>query len=147
AVQDAFVSIFASIGRFRGQSQLYTWIHRIVVNACLMKLRSRRHAAASLDSLLPQFDESGNHATPIAPWPGCATDRIERAETHVAVRKYMDQLPDDYRTILILRDIEELDTDQTAMMLGISRTNIKTRLYRARQALRTLLEQELLLNA
>lgn len=141
AVQDAFLSAFASIHRFQANSQLYTWLHRIVVNACLMKLRSqKRRDTVSLNALLPAFDESGNHAHPVAT-RGCqAIEHLERAETRAMVRKCVDQLPDDYRAILILRDIEELDTDETAALLGISRSAVKTRLHRARQALRTLLE-------
>lgn len=141
AVQDAFLSAFASIHRFRANAQIYSWLHRIVVNACLMKLRSRkRREAVSVNTLLPEFDESGNHVQPVAPWPCQVSEHIEQAETQAMVRKCVDQLPDDHRTILILRDIEELDTDTTAATLGISRAAVKTRLHRARQALRTMLE-------
>jgi RNA polymerase sigma-70 factor (ECF subfamily) len=148
AVQDAFLSAFASLHRFRANSQLYTWLHRIVVNACLMKLRSRkRRDFVSVDTLLPEFDESGNHAQPVAPWPCQAIEHIERAETRAMVRTCIDQLPDDHRTILILRDIEELDTDTTAVILGVTRAAVKTRLHRARQALRMMLERHLLIEA
>jgi RNA polymerase sigma-70 factor (ECF subfamily) len=148
AVQDAFLSAFASVHRFQANSQLYTWLHRIVVNACLMKLRSRkRREALSVGSLLPEFDELGNHAHPVAPWPRQASEHIERAETQAMVGTCVDQLPDDHRTILILRDIEELDTDETAATLGISRAAVKTRLHRARQALRTMLEQAAVIEA
>jgi RNA polymerase sigma-70 factor, ECF subfamily len=147
AVQDAFLAAFSSLDGFRAQSRLYTWLHRIVVNACLMKLRSqKRRNAVSLDALLPTFDEHGNHATPVASWPESAAHEIEKAETHEKVRNCIDQLPDDYRTIVILRDIEELDTDETAALLGLSRVAVKTRLHRARQALRTLLEREIVCN-
>lgn len=144
AVQDAFLAAFASLDRFRAQSRLYTWLHRIVVNACLMKLRSqKRRNAVSLDALLPTFDEQGNHAKSATSWSESAVDEIERDETLGKVRNCIDQLPDDYRTIVILRDIEELDTDETAALLGLSRVAVKTRLHRARQALRTLLEREI----
>ncbi|MCI0348669.1 MAG: sigma-70 family RNA polymerase sigma factor, partial [Acidobacteriales bacterium] len=109
--------------------------------ACLMKLRSqKRRAALSLDVLVPSFDEEGNHAHPVSPWPDRGIEHVERKETRKIVRECIDMLPDDYRSILILRDIEELDTDETAAMLGISQAAVKTRLHRARQALRTLLE-------
>jgi RNA polymerase sigma-70 factor (ECF subfamily) len=143
-VQDALVSAFASIYQFRASSQLYTWLHRIVVNACLMKLRSqKRRATVSLDALLPTFDEVGNHSHPVSSWTSDAIEHIERRETRTLVRDYIDRLPDDYRTILILRDIEELDTDETAAVLKLSRAAVKTRLHRARQALRSLLEPAL----
>jgi RNA polymerase sigma-70 factor (ECF subfamily) len=141
AVQDAFMSAFASIHQFRASSQLYTWLHRIVVNACLMKVRSqKRRAALSLDALLPSFDEDGNHAQAISPWPDRAIEQIEQKETRAIVRECIDMLPSDHRTILILRDLEELDTDETSAVLGISRAAVKTRLHRARQMLRSLLE-------
>jgi RNA polymerase sigma-70 factor, ECF subfamily len=140
AVQDAFVSAFASIDRFRGGSSLYTWLHRIVVNACLMRLRSRRRRSeVSLDSLLPTFDESGLHSRPLTSWGEPAPHRLERREVWAAVRACIDQLPDEYRAILMLRDIEEVDTEETAKRLGLSQANVKTRLHRARQALRMLL--------
>jgi RNA polymerase sigma-70 factor (ECF subfamily) len=141
AVQDAFVSAFASIHRFRGGSSLYTWLHRIVVNACLMRLRSQsRRSEVSLDSLLPTFDESGAHSRPLASWGEPASQRLERREVRAAVRARIDRLPEDYRAILMLRDIEEVDTEETAQLLGLSQANVKTRLHRARQALRTLIE-------
>jgi RNA polymerase sigma-70 factor (ECF subfamily) len=141
AVQDAFVSAFAAIDRFRGGSSLYTWLHRIVVNACLMRLRSRgRRSEVSLDALLPTFDENGSRTRPCAAWCDSALERLESAEIRAAVRKSIDQLPEDYRAIVLLRDIEELDTEQTAERLGMSRVNVKTRLHRARQALRTIVE-------
>jgi RNA polymerase sigma-70 factor (ECF subfamily) len=148
AVQDAFLSAFTSIHRFRASSQLYTWLHRIVVNACLMKLRSRKgRNTISVDELLPTIDESGRHPCPIAAQPGLASESIERAETRAQVRSCVNRLPDDQRSILILRDFEELDTNTTAATLGISQAAVKTRLHRARQALRTMLEYEFVIEA
>ncbi len=144
AVQDAFVSALTSMHKFQGRAQLYTWLHRIVVNACLMKLRSKkRRSAASLDELLPSFDEHGCHAQLVVVWGDQAAARLEQDEVRSAVRNCIDQLPEQYRAILILRDIEEFDTEQTATLLGLSQCAVKTRLHRARQALRTLLEQVL----
>jgi RNA polymerase sigma-70 factor (ECF subfamily) len=140
AVQDAFVSAFRSLDSFAGQSSLGTWLHRIVVNACLMKLRaqSRRPQNVPLD-LLPAFDETGHHAQPVRGWAEQAPALLERAETRAQVRACIDQLPESHRTVLLLRDIEELDTEETARQLGIAPGAVKTRLHRARQALRTLL--------
>jgi RNA polymerase sigma-70 factor (ECF subfamily) len=141
AVQEAFCSAFQALSSFAGTAALSTWLHRIVVNACLMKLRSRsRRRTVSIDDLLPAFDEKGHHIQPVAPWSDEPCNRLERAETHNQVRACIDRLPDDHRTVLLLRDIEELDTEQTAALLGISVPAVKTRLHRARQALRTLLE-------
>jgi RNA polymerase sigma-70 factor, ECF subfamily len=141
AVQEAFVSAYRALGSFEANSSLSTWLHRIVVNACLMKLRAKsRHRIVPLDDLLPRFDGTGHHTAPIKPWTDQAHHRLASAETRAQVRACIDCLPEDYRTILLLRDIEEFDTEQTANMLGISTAAVKTRLHRARQALRTLLE-------
>lgn len=141
AVQDAFLQAFRSIDRFRGDSNLGTWLHRIVTNAALMKLRStNRHPEVTIEELLPQFDESGHHTQPIRDWSDSPGFALVQDETRLQVRACIDRLPAPYREILMLRDIEELDTDETARVLGISSGSVKTRLHRARQALRTLLE-------
>lgn len=144
AVQRAFLSAFRSISKFEANSSLGTWLHRIVVNECLMLLRKKsRTPEVSVEELLPQFDSSGHHAGPIAVWRQLPEDELLRKETQFLVRSCIEQLPEEYRTVLMLRDIEELSTEETARQLGASEGAIKTRLHRARQALRTLLEPHL----
>ncbi|HUE29515.1 MAG TPA: sigma-70 family RNA polymerase sigma factor, partial [Verrucomicrobiae bacterium] len=144
AVQEAFVSAARSIDGFAGGSQLSTWLHRIVVNAALMKLRSRRRRAEEpIDDLLPRFDAEGYHAAAPAAWETPCDELLERQETRVVVRRCIDRLPERYRAVLLLRDIEELDTQEAADALGVTPNTVKIRLHRARQALRTLLEREL----
>jgi RNA polymerase sigma-70 factor (ECF subfamily) len=141
AVQDAFLSAFRSLDVFAGNSALGTWLHRIVVNVCLMRLRARsRSREIRIDDLLPNFDESGHHGRSVRPWEDHALRRLTRAETCAEVRARIDDLPTPYREVLLLRDIEELNTEQAALHLGIEPGAVKTRLHRARQALRTLLE-------
>lgn len=141
AVQDGFLSAFKSLDQFAGNSSLGTWLHRIVVNACLMKLRSRSsHADVSLDELLPKFDQTGHHVKSVCAWSGPSQEALEQEENRELIRRCIDQLPDAYRTIIMLRDIEGLDTSETARLLEVSSTVTKTRLHRARQALRTMLE-------
>jgi RNA polymerase sigma-70 factor, ECF subfamily len=141
AVQDAFLAAFRRLDKFEGKSSLATWLHRIVVNACLTKLRARsRRRAVPIDDLLAAFDETGHHSRPVQPWSEETLSRLGREETRIQVRACIDRLPEPYRTVLLLRDIEELDTEQTAHHLGIGVGAVKTRLHRARQALRTLLE-------
>jgi RNA polymerase sigma-70 factor (ECF subfamily) len=141
AVQDAFVSALAARRSFQGESTVYTWLYRIVVNVCLMKLRSRPRAkCVSLEGLLQARGDSGYYQRPFGRRnEGAGTD-MEREELRFAVRACIDKLPDDFRAILLLRDIEQLDTDETAELLELSRGAVKTRLHRARQTLRTLLE-------
>lgn len=142
AVQDAFISAFRAIGSFDGNSKLGTWLHRITVNSCLMKLRSRsRKPEAQIDDLLPQFDQTGHRVHSDRAWDDDGYTRLEAKDTRQRVRECIDQLPEAYRTVLLLRDIEGFDTTETARQLNCSETNVKTRLHRARQALRTLLMQ------
>ena len=144
ALQDAFLSAFRSIHQFEGQSQLGTWLHRIVVNASLMKLRARkRRRDCSIEEILPTFDEDGHRRHVRAAWQAESEAILERQELRAVIRRKIDLLPEDYRSVLLLRDIEELNTEETAGVLGISPGAVKTRLHRARMALRGLLETEL----
>lgn len=141
AAQDAFLSAFRAIGSFDGSSRVGTWLHRIAVNAALMKLRRRaRRPEQSIDHLLPRFQDDGHQLDPPAPWEQGAEQLAQRQETRALVRRLIDQLPENYRTVLVLRDIEEVDTEETARLLGVNEGVVKTRLHRARQALRTLLD-------
>ncbi|MBI1374387.1 MAG: sigma-70 family RNA polymerase sigma factor [Phycisphaera sp.] len=141
AVQDAFLQAFKSIDRFEGNSKLSTWLHRIVVNAALMKLRTaRRRNEKSIEDLLPRYYDDGHRINNGPSWDETAMDVLQRDETRMLIRTKIDELPDDYRTVLLLRDIEQLDTAQAAEVLGITSGAVKTRLHRARQALRTLLD-------
>jgi RNA polymerase sigma-70 factor (ECF subfamily) len=140
AVQDAFLSAFRALGSFRECSALGTWLHRIVVNACLSKLRSRRRRRETSLDLLSAFDESGRHTFPVPPWSPRAEDVLAREETRAQVRACIARLPESYRTVLLLRDIEALDTEEAARALGTTPGAVKVSLHRARQALRRLLE-------
>jgi len=144
AVQESYLSAFKALASFHGRSRLSTWLHRIVVNVALMKLRTRRrHAELSIEPFLPAFTEDGHRLDPRPAWTTTSEALLEREETCRTVRGCIDRLPVDYRTIVMLRDIEELDTEETARVLGISTGSVKTRLHRARQALRTLIENQL----
>jgi len=139
-VQEGFVAAFRSISRFQGGSSLSTWLHRIVINACLMKLRSsRRRPETSIEDLLPRFDESGHRVFEPEQERESAEASIDRGQTRRIVREAIDRLPEHYRTVLLLRDIEELSTAEAAGILGLTENAVKIRLHRARQALRTLL--------
>jgi len=142
AVQEAFGSAFRSIGSFAGTARLSTWLHRIVVNAALMKLRTRRRKPEQpIDDLLPRFEPDGHRRDPGAPWQ--PAERLERRELRKRVRDAIELLPETYRNVLLLRDIEELETTEVAELLGVGAGVVKTRLHRARQALRTLLDPHL----
>jgi RNA polymerase sigma-70 factor (ECF subfamily) len=139
AVQDAFLSAFRGIQAFDGESQLATWLHRIVVNASLMKLRTRRRKPEeSIEPLLPAFAEDGHHASrPVSAWTPSAEQALLRREARASVRAAIGELPERYRAVLLLRDIEERSTREAADLLGITENALKLRLHRARQALAT----------
>lgn len=141
AVQDAFVAAFRSISSFEASSMLSTWLHRIVVNASLMRLRARRRKPEEdIEQFLPRFREDGHPLEPSLPWTESAESILERTELCSLVRHAIEQLPESYRVVLLLRDIEEMQTDEVARMLGITSNAVKIRLHRARQALRQILD-------
>lgn len=142
ALQEALLSAFRHIDQFAGQARLSTWLHRIVVNVVLMRMRSRKsRPETSIEDLLPRFVEDGHWADRIGGSEESSDVLLERAETRRTVRRCIAQLPEAYRVVITLRDIDELDTDESATLLGITPNAVKIRLHRARQALRTLIER------
>ncbi|HKY33196.1 MAG TPA: sigma-70 family RNA polymerase sigma factor [Candidatus Polarisedimenticolia bacterium] len=142
AVQEAFIAAYRSIGSFQGHALLSTWLHQITVNACLMRIRSRkRRPEESIDDLLPRWQEDGHHVVQPRDWSPGGEERLQSKETCAFVRQCIDRLPESYRTVILLRDIEDMDTRETARLLGITESGAKVRLHRARQALRELLDE------
>jgi len=141
AVQDAFLSAFKAIENFEGNAKLSTWLHRIVVNACLMKLRTKkRKPEKPVEDLLPHFMSDGHRDRAEPSWAVTFDTAVQSRETRELVRQQIEELPESYRTVLLLRDIEQLSTEETAARLDMSISAVKTRLHRARQALKTLLD-------
>ena len=141
AVQVAFTKILTNIDGFEGRSALKTWMHRIVVNEALMILRKiKRRQEQSIDGLMPKFDGSGCRVEFDLTETETPEELLEKAQTSRAVSAAINQLPDPYRIVLCLRDIEELSTLEVCEMLDISEANVKVRLHRARAALKKLLE-------
>jgi RNA polymerase sigma-70 factor (ECF subfamily) len=137
AVQEALLAAYRSLESFKGNSELWTWLYRVLVNACRMVRRSRsRHRMVSLEDVSHSGGEPGHGAIPsprsTEPPHACA----ERTEMQAWVHDSIARLPEHYRQVLLLRDIDELNIDQTAQRLGTSRGAVKSRLHRARQALR-----------
>ncbi len=141
AVQDAFLSAFRTLDSFRGRSELGTWLHRIVINVSLMKLRAKgRSKENDLGELLPVFAESGAFAHLQSGWQEAADEPAIRRELLQQVHALIDQLPENYRVPLLLRDIERLSNQEIAEELSLSVNTVRIRTHRARQALRSLLE-------
>jgi len=140
-VQEAFSNAFRRLASFERKSRLKTWLHRIVVNQALMKLRGRRaRKEVGLDSLQPEFD--ANDCRIEEPWKRILTPEQILSEDRLRslVLKKIDELPESYRIVLYPRDIEEMTTSEVAEALGLSEANVKVRLHRARAALKRLLE-------
>lgn len=140
-VQEAFSNIFVNLESFRGDASIRSWMHRIVVNQALMALRTRKKLNETpIDDLLPDFDAYGCRVE--EPWTVVETPEklLEQSQTRQFVLDRIDALPEAYRVVLLLRDIEEVPTAEVAAMLGLSETNVKVRLHRARAALKKLLE-------
>jgi RNA polymerase sigma-70 factor (ECF subfamily) len=143
AVQEAFLSAFRAIGSFDGRAALGTWLHRIVVNACLQRIRKRdRHPEEPLDHLTPAFDSTGHHERRPPIWTESPDALVQRADVRRLVRETIDELPEGARTALVLRDVEGLSTAEVAAALQVEPGTARVRVHRARQALKTLLERK-----
>ena len=143
-LQETFTKVLASIEKFRGDSAIYTWLHQILINTCLSHLRkTASRKEQPIDDLLPTFLEDGHRANPRAAWHRSTESVYQQTETGRLVRNCIDRLPDNYRVVLMLRDIDGFGGIETAELLGISANAVKIRLHRARQALREQLDPHL----
>jgi RNA polymerase sigma-70 factor (ECF subfamily) len=134
-LQEAFLKAYEHLDKFEGHSKFYTWIVRIAVNEALMKLRKRRgDREVSLDEPLGLGEEEVKRE--IAVWEDNPEQRYSREEMQDILNEAVDGLKEDFRTVFVLRDIEELSTEETAEVLKISIPAVKSRLLRARLALR-----------
>lgn len=137
-VQDAFWTVIRKIETFRGEAAFGSWLYRIVANSAYQKIRRRRGRPSdlSLDEVLPVFDEEGRHVAPTADWSARADDESLRPDLRMALTSALNELPADYRTVVVLRDVEGLSTLEIARVLSISVPNVKSRVHRARLFLR-----------
>src|SRR6266581_5943005 len=137
-VQDVVWTVVRKIDTFRGESAFGSWLYPIVTNAAYQKVRGRqsRRAELSLDDVLPLFDERGRHVAPVADWSARVEDPAVQTDLRVALTSAIDKLPTDYRTALLLRDVEGLSHLQVAEVLSLSVPTVKSRVHRARLFLR-----------
>jgi RNA polymerase sigma-70 factor (ECF subfamily) len=144
AVQEAFVSAYKARDKFNANSTVSTWLHRIAVNAALMRLRTkRRHPEEAIEDLEPRFLPTGKHVEKFASSEEPADELLSRKETAAVVRDAIERLPEAYRTVVLLRDIEGFSNQEAADILGTTANAVKIRLHRARMALRTLLAPQM----
>jgi RNA polymerase sigma-70 factor (ECF subfamily) len=137
-VQDAFWAAVDKIDTFRGESAFGSWLYRIVANAAYRMIRGRagRGREIALDEVLPPYREDGRHAVPVADWTPAVDDPERRAHVRLALAASLAALPVEYRTAVLMHDLEGLSTDEVADTLAITVANAKSRVHRARLCLR-----------
>jgi RNA polymerase sigma-70 factor (ECF subfamily) len=138
-LQEAFLQVYRYISTYRGDSRFSTWLFRIATNASLMHRRSRaRRPAESLEEFLPRFDEAGVHVnTPAELQVAARADELlDRKDLAEKARAGLERLPDIYRDAFVLRDLEDLSTEEVAAALGVEPATVRQRVHRARLMLR-----------
>jgi RNA polymerase sigma-70 factor (ECF subfamily) len=136
AAQESFLKAFRHLSRFRHESKFSTWLIQIAINDARMKLRkARRHLYDSIDA--GQESNDGDYIpTDFADWRPIPSEALDQTELREALTSALNLLPEKYRTVLILRDVQQMSIAETAKALGISEENVKTRTSRARLQMR-----------
>ena len=134
AAQDALWTIARKVNMFKGESAFGSWIYRITANAAYQKLRTRRQKSAeiALDDVLPSLDGDGRHFEPMDDWSSRVDENALQGELRDVLQRAIDGLPADYRTALVLHDVEGLSNPDIAETLGISLPAVKSRVHRSR---------------
>ena len=136
AAQEAFLKAYRNLDRFRQESKFSTWLIQIAINNARMKLRKdRRYLYASIDAG-EETTEGDYIPTDLADWRKIPSEALEQSELREALNKALNSLPEKYRIVLILRDVQQMSIPETAKALGISEENVKTRTSRARLQIR-----------
>ncbi len=142
--QDTLLKVFENLGQLREPERVKPWVFRIAKNVCLMKRRRSVFAPTrefSLDDFMPARDGHGPGAKlEIADWSNLPEDRILQAELKEVLERAIGELPETYRSVILLRDVEELSTLETAQVLEMNEEMVRTRLHRARLAVRQKLD-------
>jgi len=142
AVQTAWVRALAALEGFRGDAPVATWLTRIVINEALGRLR-RRRPTTDIALLDAQLDGGNAIMFPLSPGAPGPEAEAGRARVRAVLERAVDRLPQPFRAVFVLREVEEMDTAETAALLGLLPETVKTRLHRARRLLRRELEREL----
>jgi RNA polymerase sigma-70 factor (ECF subfamily) len=134
AAQDALWTAARKIQMFKGESAFGSWLYRIAANAAYQKLRARRAKAAeiALDDVLPTLDQDGRHFEPMDDWSNRVDEQALQGELRRVLADAIDALPPDYRTALVMHDVEGLSNPDIADALGISLPAVKSRVHRSR---------------
>ena len=132
--QDALWTAARKISTFKGEAAFGSWLYRIAANAAYQKLRARKAKAheIAMDDVLPAFDEAGRHFEPMADWSERVDEQALQGELRRVLGAAIDELPADYRTALVMHDVEGLSNPDIAEALGISLPAVKSRVHRSR---------------
>ena len=143
ALQEAYLSAYASIGRFRGDSTLATWLSRLVLNECFGRLRRQGRRSSIVQIVSSDEDERMAHnVASHESTGGTPLDLAERAEVRALLERKLDALPEVFRTVFVMRGVEEMDVGEVAECLGIPEATVRSRFFRARSLLREALAQD-----
>ncbi len=134
-LQETFISVYKHLSDFQGDASFSTWLYRIATNASLMKLRGRKPPSLSLDEPA-ETDDASALPRDLVDWGITPEEALLSGEVRAQMDAAVTQLPETLRAVFVLRDVEGLSVQETADVLGISVPNVKTRLHRARLALR-----------
>jgi RNA polymerase sigma-70 factor, ECF subfamily len=142
ALQEAYLDAYRNIGQFRGDSQLATWLVRIVTNRALMRLRKQKR-----EQVVVSMDQTDSAEDGVLQFPDrtseSPTAATLRAEARRMLERRIDELPVTFRTVFVLREVEELSVEEVSACLGIPPATVRTRLFRARALLREALARDL----
>jgi RNA polymerase sigma-70 factor, ECF subfamily len=138
AAQDALLTIARKIDSFKGESAFSSWIYRVAANAAYQKLRSRRAKwrEIALDDVLPTIEQDGRHFEPMDDWSRRVDEQAVQSEMRRVIEEAIEGLPPEYRTALVLHDVEGVSNPDIAEALGISLPAVKSRVHRSRLYLR-----------
>jgi RNA polymerase sigma-70 factor (ECF subfamily) len=134
--QEAILKSFRYLGRFRGESKFSTWLIQIAINEAKMKLRKNHPQLYESLQEGHRSDDGDYIPRDFADWREIPSDALNRKELRQALARALGSLPEKYRSVFVLRDVQQLSIHETAQLLGISEANVKTRLSRARLQMR-----------
>lgn len=139
ALQDAFLSAFRGLKNFKAESTFSTWLYRIATNASLMKYRKRRDGHISLEQ--SQSSNENSETMQIPDWSQQPPKDLLDSETREMMAEGIQRLPEELRTVFVLRDVQDMSNAEVAEVLGLSVAAVKSRLHRARRSLRDWLDR------
>lgn len=135
--QDVLLTVVRKIQTFKGEAAFSSWLYRIAVNAAYQRLRAKRaRPEVSLEPFLPIFDDEGRYLEPVVDWSSKLNDAAVAGETRAAIERSLSRLPEEYRVVILLHDVEGLPNEEVAATLGLTVAAVKSRVHRARLFLR-----------